>query len=208
LVIDVNKEKDAEQKFRDISEAYEVLENDEKRQLYDNYGHAGVDPQAAGQGFDGFQGFGGFPGGFQQGGQQVNAEELFDMFEGMFGGEGARGRGRDVQQNVQLSFFEAVNGCTKEVSVQYTDRKNPNKVNTKKVKVTIPAGVDDGVVMRIQNEGGVGMPGKGNGDLRLNIRVAKDPYFARDGANVHVELPITITQVSLTSPSLPSTHTP
>jgi len=120
-----------------------------------------------------------------------------DLFEGLFGGGGARGRGRDAQQMLSLSFFEAVNGCTKEVNVQYTDRSKPGKTFTKKVKVTVPAGVDDGVVMKVQNEGGLGLPGKGNGDLRLQIRVVKDPYFVRDGPNVHVEQPLSITQAIL-----------
>jgi molecular chaperone DnaJ len=198
----VNKAPEAEAKFREISEAYEVLEDDEKRGMYDQFGHAGVDPQNAG--FGGFNGgpFGGFQGGFQ-GGQQVDPQDIFEMFEGMFGGEAARGKGRDVQQVLNLSFFEAVNGCTKEVSVQVTDRKNPGKVTTKKVKVTVPAGVDDGVVMRVGGEGGIGVSGKPNGDLRLNIRVAKDPYFVREGPNIHVEQPITIVQVSsIQSPSL------
>ncbi len=200
----MNKAPEAEAKFREISEAYEVLENDEKRSMYDQYGHAGVDPQNAGfGGFDGgFGPFGGFQGGFQ-GGQQVDPQEIFEMFEGMFGGEGARGKGRDVQQTLNLSFFEAVNGCSKEVTVQYSDRKNPGKVSTKKVKVTVPAGVDDGVVMRVAGEGGAGMPGKSSGDLRLNIKVAKDAYFVREGPNIHVEQPISIAQVSFTYNSHP-----
>ena len=196
---DVNKDPSAEKKFKQITEAYEVLEDDQKRQVYDAYGHAGVDGSAGG----GPGGFGGFPGGFPGGpfggfsghAQQVDADELFEMFEGMFGGAGARQRGRDVQQVLQLSFFEAVNGCTKEVSVTYTDRQAPGTTKTKKVKVTVPAGVDDGVVMRVQGEGGQGLPGKANGDLRLEIRVKKDPYFVRDGPNVHVEQPVSITQV-------------
>jgi DnaJ-class molecular chaperone len=193
----VNKEPSAEVKFKQITEAYEVLEDEQKRQLYDSYGHAGVDQGGAGGpgGFGGFQGgpFGGFGGNAQQ----VDADELFEMFEGMFGGAGSRQRGRDVQQVLQLSFFEAVNGCSKEVTVKVTDRKKPGESITKKVKVTVPAGVDDGVVMRVQGEGGHGLPGKGNGDLRLEIRVQKDPYFVRDGPNVHVEQPISITQVQL-----------
>ena len=152
-------------------------------------------PEVDRGGFDGFPGgspFGGFGGGHAQ---QVDADELFEMFEGMFGGAGARQRGRDVQQVLQLSFFEAVNGCTKEVNVKYTDRNAPGTTKTKTVKVAVPAGVDDGVVMRVQGEGGQGLPGKGSGDLRLEIRVKKDPYFVRDGPNVHVEQPISITQV-------------
>lgn len=189
---DVNKDPAAEKKFKEISEAYEVLEDEKKRELYDNYGHAGVDPNNN-PGAGPFGGFGGFHG--QQ--VQVDPEEIFEMFEGMFGGR-ERGKGRDIQQAVSLSFFEAVNGCTKELTVEYTDRVGKrgqqSAKKTKKVTVTIPAGVDEGVVMRVRNEGGGGMGGP-NGDLELHIRVQKDPYFTREGPNVHVDLPISIYKV-------------
>lgn len=196
---DVNKEEGAKEKFAEYNEAYEVLTDDEKKQVYDTYGHAGVDAQQQGGfgGAGGFNGFGGPFGGFQQGGQQVDADEIFDMFEGMFGGQAARGRGRDVQQHVTLTFLEAVNGCSKEVNVQYTDRTSPQERKSKVVKVNIPAGVDDGVMIRVSNEGGGGMKGKPNGDLRLHINVQKDPYFDRDGPNIHVEKSLSISQAIL-----------
>lgn len=122
---------------------------------------------------------------------------MFDIFEGMFGGQAARGRGRDVQQHITLSFLEAVNGCEKEINVQYTDRTSPNERKTKKVKVNIPAGVDDGILIRVSNEGGGGLKGKPNGDLRLHINVQRDAYFARDGPNVHVDKPLSLTQAIL-----------
>jgi DnaJ-class molecular chaperone len=172
------------------------LSNEEKKQAYDTYGHAGVDGQQQPGGGGGFGGFGGPFGGFQ-GGQQVDAEEMFDMFEGMFGGQASRGRGRDVQQHCSLSFLEAVNGCERDIVVHYTDRSAPNQKKTKTVKVKIPAGVDDGVLIRVSNEGGGGMKGKPNGDLRLHINVQRDAYFARDGPNVHVDKPLSLTQAIL-----------
>lgn len=192
---DVNKEEGAKEKFAEYSEAYEILSNDEKKNAYDTFGHAGVDGQhQAGGGFGGFGGpFGGF-----HGAQQVDPEEMFDIFEGLFGGgQASRGRGRDVQQHCTLSFLEAVNGCEKEVLVQYTDRSSPNEKKTKTVKVNIPAGVDDGVVIRVSNEGGGGLKGKPKGDLRLHINVQKDAYFARDGPNVHVDKPLSLSQAIL-----------
>jgi len=88
---DLNKDnKDAEKKFQEVSEAYEILEDDKKRQQYDSFGHAGVDPNFAGnqQGGNPFAGFGGGFGGFRvnmnNGG--VNVEDLFEMFDQMQGG--------------------------------------------------------------------------------------------------------------------------
>lgn len=189
---DVNKDKDAEKKFKEISEAYEILTDDNKRQMYDAHGHAGVDPNNfAGAGPGGFGGFGG------AGFQQVDPEEIFEMFGEMFSNR-PRGKGIDIQKAVALSFFEAVNGCSKEISVDYTDmigkRGQQSARKTKKISVKIPPGVDDGVVMRVRNEGGGGLGGP-NGDLELHIRVAKDPYFVREGPNVHVDQPISIYKV-------------
>lgn len=102
-----------------------------------------------------------------------------------------------MQQAITIDFLEAVNGCTKEINVEYNDKKSNNQRMKKKktVRVTIPAGVDDGVALRVQNEGGEGLKGHPNGDLLLQIRVKKDNYFMREGSNVHVEIPISITQV-------------
>ena len=112
---DVNHEADAETKFKEINEAYEVLSNDEKRQLYDQYGFAGVDPNfAASQGGNPFGGFGGF-GGFG---------DLGDIFGDFFGGAtrarsggSHAARGENVVVQVELSFEEAAFGCKKEINV-------------------------------------------------------------------------------------------
>ncbi|MDD5823474.1 MAG: molecular chaperone DnaJ [Firmicutes bacterium] len=103
--------KEAEEKFKEVNEAYEVLSDPQKKDMYDRFGHAGVDPNAGGFGGGGFGGFGGM-GGF---------EDIFDMFGGAFGG-GRRRRngpqkGRDLQKTVTLDFTEAIFGCTKEIEL-------------------------------------------------------------------------------------------
>lgn len=211
---DVNKEdKDAEKKFQEISEAYEVLEDAEKRKLYDAYGHAGVDPNFAGAGGDGDPfagfgqgGFGGF-GGFGNGGFRVHTsgnmsqEDIFDFFEQAMGG-GVRGQGKDIQSKVRLSFMEAVNGCTKDLNVEYfireysSNRRNYQKIRkTKSVTVDIPAGIGQGITMRVSGKGAEGDQGFPPGDLYIEVDVASDSYFKREGEDIHVNIPISITQV-------------
>ncbi len=105
---DVNKQADAEDRFKEINEAYEVLSNQDMRARYDRFGHAGVQGGAGGEGFGGF-GFGGF-------------EDIFEsFFGGMRGSEQGRNRpqrGRDLRYDLNISFQEAVFGCEKEIQVQ------------------------------------------------------------------------------------------
>lgn len=116
-------DKEAEAKFKEVNEAYEVLSDSSKRQRYDAYGHAGVDPSYGAGGAGGAGGFGGGFGGF---------DDLGDIFESFFGGgfgggsrrtanPNAETRGSDVQTSVTISFFEAVKGCKKEVTVNRMD---------------------------------------------------------------------------------------
>ena len=114
---DINKEADAEDKFKEISEAYEILSDDQKRAAYDQYGHASTDPNFGG-GFGG--GFGGF-GGFNGGSSQFDGFE--DIFESFFGGGRSRQhpnaprKGSDLQYRVNLTFEEAIFG--KETTITY-----------------------------------------------------------------------------------------
>lgn len=195
----------AQQKFQEVNEAYEVLENDEKRKNYDAFGHAGVDPNfQGGNPFGGgFGGFGGFNGGFRvhTTGGPMNAEDLFDIFEQAMRG-GRSGMGQDVEAQVSLSFFEAVNGCTKTINYEYFVREQNNRRGggnrvrkTKSVTVDVPPGVSSGITMRVQGKGAEGAHNMPAGDLLVDIHVKEDPYFKRQGNDIHVEVPIPVTKV-------------
>lgn len=135
----------------------------------------------------------------------MNAEDLMDFFEQAMGGGFSRGAGRDIQTAVRLTFFEAVHGCTKDVNFEYmvkdpssdsNRRAPPRKIRkTKSVKLDIPPGVDTGITMRMKGQGAEGDPGFAAGDLLVQLEVQQDPYFKRNDSDVHVEVPITITQV-------------
>jgi len=202
---DLNKDnKSAEGKFREVSEAYEVLEDDEKRKMYDAYGHAGVDPNmagGAGQGGNPFQGgsyYGNpFGGGF--GGQQ----DIFDFLNNInqqFTQQSRRGMGQDVEFAMRLSFLEAVNGCSKNFDFDFfVVNGNKRERRKKSVTVDIPPGVDSGIQMRVAGKGGDGAPGMPAGDLFVRLEVDSDPYFKRDGQHVRVDVPISFTQAILGS---------
>ena len=147
---DSNKDdKSAEDKFKEITAAYEVLSDDEQRKRYDQFGHAGVDPNFQGFGGGGpggpFQGFHGFNFGdgsfhFSQssngGNMEIDPEELFDMLFGAGGGGGGRRRGRprgprrgaDLQTHVRLTFQEAVFGASKDLNLKYQTVDNKGQV--------------------------------------------------------------------------------
>jgi molecular chaperone DnaJ len=213
---DTNKDdKNAEEKFKEITAAYEVLSDDEQRKRYDQFGHAGVDPNFAG----GFGGAGGpFQGGFQgfnfgdgsfhfsqSGGNiEIDPEELFDMF---FGAGGGRGRGRkrgprrgsDLQTHVRLSFQEAVFGAKKDINLRYQTMDAHGQISVKERNVTVdtPPGIDTGMNLRLAGQGAEGDPGAPAGNLLVQVIVDDDEYFERDGEDVHVQVPISVTQAIL-----------
>ena len=120
------------------------------------------------------------------------------MIAGAGGGGGRRGMGADVETVVRVSFLEAVNGCNKTFSFDYTtpitQQGQQRQRKTKSVTVDVPAGVDNNIQMRVQGKGGEGAPGMPAGDLFVRLQVEEDPYFKRDGMHVHTEQPISFVQ--------------
>jgi molecular chaperone DnaJ len=216
---DVNPgDKAAEERFKEISEAYHVLIDPEARQKYDTIGHRafaeGFDfasfwdrvarETGFGFGFDPFgrAGMGGFGG-------------LEDLFGGAFGGFQAQARasqrGSDLTYNMEVDFMEAAHGTTRHLNLEKESicgscggagqtaagvcRVCFGRGRTKeaqRVNVKIPAGVDTGSKIRLRGKGEPGLNGGPPGDLYIITRVKPDPVFARQGADVFVNVPITV----------------
>lgn len=185
-------DKTAEAKFKEINEAHDVLSDKQKRARYDQFGHAGV----GGASGNPFGGASGNPfGGFNYNGQTFNFEfgngGVFDDILGnLFGfGAGARRprRGPDYQVTVTLTFEEAIFGVTKTVDH-----------NGEAMKVKIPAGIDDGMSIRIRGKGGPAPEGGTEpGDLYVRVRVKPHKSLTREGAIILSEQTIDMVDAAL-----------
>jgi DnaJ-class molecular chaperone len=195
-------DKEAEERFKDVSSAYAVVSDAEKRKLYDQFGEMGLregfDPeayQAATQGAGGYGGFdfgdifGGGARGRGGGGPQGHVDfNLEDLFGGRGPGRGAYVRapqkGADLRSEVSVDFREAVLGCQRELSLRSSEGERT-------LKVRIPAGVRNGGTIRLRGQGGLGVHGGPAGDLLLGVKVRKHPYFSIRGKQLHVRVPVT-----------------
>lgn len=250
---DVNRDniEEAEEKFKEINEAYEILSNAERRAQYDQLGHAAFEGGGAGQ--QGFGGFGGANGGFS---------DIFDMFFGQSGFGGRQNgpeKGADLRYDMEITFEQAAFGVETEIQIPRTEECQtchgtgaapgthpetcPNckgtgqvqvvqntpfgrMVNVKacdhcggegrivrtpckgchghgkvrknrKIKIKIPAGVDNGSRLRVAHEGEAGLRGGPTGDLYVYIFVKSHKLFTREGSDIICEVPISFVQAAL-----------
>ncbi len=245
---DVNREPGADERFKEINEAYQVLSDPQRRQAYDTFGRAGV----GGSGAEGYGPFGGFSG-------------FGDIFDAFFGGAQAgtrRGRpptGADLRYDLRLSFEESIRGAEKEIAFAAAGRceacdgsgaapgttpttcpgcqgsgeirqvrstmlgqmvnvttcgqcrgqgrivtqpctacRGEGRAERKRtLRVTIPAGIDDGHQIRLSGEGEAGPRGGAPGNLYVVIHVEPHPQLRREETELFFELPVSITQAAL-----------
>ena len=180
---------EAEEKFKKINEAHEVLSDPEKRKKYDQYGkdwqHAEEFEKAKSQQRERSSGAG-YREYTYSGGQE---SDFSDFFESMFGGGGfgsqqgrAKYRGQDFNAELRLNLSEVLE-----------THKRTLTVNGKNIRITIPAGIEDGQTIKIKGYGGEGMNGGPKGDLYITFSIFNDTSFKREGSHLYktIEIPLT-----------------
>ncbi|MDD4555833.1 MAG: DnaJ C-terminal domain-containing protein [Alphaproteobacteria bacterium] len=203
---DVNKDNpNAEQKFKEINGAYDILGDKEKRKKYDNK-EIDSDGKPTGFGASGFSGgFGGGGNPFGQGFNQsrgnaggfdfssIFGDDIFSTFGGNRGFDGFNTgprqrsqKGQDIAYTMKISFLDAANGDEKTVTL-----------NGKNINVKVPSGTTDGQTLRLKGLGQEGINGGANGDVLITINVDKHPHFTTDGNNILLDLPISLKEAIL-----------
>jgi DnaJ-class molecular chaperone len=207
---DTAKGEDAKKKFQEISNAYDIAGDKDKRAKFDrgeidaSGNPRGFDPRQGGGPFGGGQGpsGGGNPRDFQytwtnqDGGNTAEGFHAEDIFSDLFGGLGGAARGRrrnqpqrgeDYEMGITVGFEEAARGGTRRMTMP----------SGSDADVRIPAGVKDGQQIRLRGQGAPGRNGGPNGDLLLQVSTAPHPFFTRDGNDVKMDLPITLKEAVL-----------
>lgn len=195
---DVNPgDKAAEEKFKKISEAFDILGDPEKRKVYDRFGvYSEAHAQAARAG--GMPGGGGFPPmdfdfGEVGGAGGGSFRDMFaDLFTSARNARPAAQPGRDIEYPLSISFEQAMEGLTATVTVP----AGPGQAN-ETIKVKIPAGVDTGSKVRMAGKGQPGTNGAPPGDLYIVTNVGEHPFFTRKGDNLYCTIPIGVAEAAL-----------
>ncbi len=215
---DRNKDdKKAEEKFKEISAAFDIIGDADRRKKYDRgeidehgrerpqyqYRQWTGGPNAQGQGTSG-QGGANYSGGFANKG---DFDDLGDIFADLFGrgrapgqgggfapggagqgaGQGAAFRGRDVKYRLEVDFLDAVKGAKKRVTMP----------DGRSLDIAIPSGLENGQTLRLKGQGEAGTSGGPAGDVYVEIAVKPHPLFERDGDDIHIEAPITLKEAVL-----------
>jgi curved DNA-binding protein len=185
---DINKEPGAEDRFKEISEAYEVLRDPEKRTRYDRLSTRGGRGRGGGGSFDGGEDNGGVS-------FDVGDGDFSDLFDQLFSRRGARRsdpfegfsmRGSDLEAVLELGLTEAAAGGRRRLSI-----------DGRSVEVDIPRGVRDGQLIRISGQGTPGTGGRPPGDLILRIQLRPNPRFRVEGGDLYTDLPVTPWEAAL-----------
>lgn len=201
-------DKKAEEKFKEISEAYDVLSDTKKREMYDQFGHAGSQQGFGGAGgpFGGAGGFGGFGGAGRSSTGGDPFQDIFgDVFGDIFGGArgpGAGGgprsrrasKGTDLRYTLNVSFEESALGTEKVISFV---RQRGNKEESAKLSVNVPAGVKEGQRLKLSGEGDFSPGDSAPGDLYVIINIQDHALFKRQENDVLLDLPISYTDAIL-----------
>jgi DnaJ-class molecular chaperone len=202
---DVNKAAGAAEKFKEATEAYEVISDASKRRTYDRFGHAGPagEPFAGGRTYtwrgapgretpmDFQEVFGGLGGG-------LAGMSLEDILAALGGGRRGgrvqpRQAGADLESHLTLDFLEAARGTTTTLRLQGQDVAG--RATQESITVRIPAGVGEGSRVRVRGKGAEGSGGRG--DLYIVTHVREHPYFRREGNDIYVDLPISLSEAAL-----------